>query len=228
MKLCRGVRESFKFFFAVLSDMAFEKEAFEKDKQNALTKQDKSRKGAVDREMRPLVKLLNSKPNYYTTSSCAGRILLISFPEDNRKYNVKWLYLSHSPAGFRAVKSNIDKAVKSNIKNDVWLKQESVIAHVCCKTLEDASGLIEAAKHAGFKRSGINAARKKIVVELLSTENMDVPVIKKGKLLVGDAYLRIVVKEANKKLKRTKEKIKLLSRKLQLPALLSSFFSFLL
>ena len=74
--------------------------------------------------------------------------------------------------------------------------------------MEDASSFIEIARHLGFKRSGINTMSNRIVLELVSTENMDVPVIKDGKLLVEDDYLRILVSEANKKLKRTKEKIK--------------------
>jgi len=191
---------------------------FELDKKNALEKIDKSKKGAIDKDIKKLVDKINSFSCYYTTSSCSGRILLISFPEDNKKYNVEWLFVSHDLVDFRTVKENLNKIIlnfkNDNIKNDVWFREESTIMHVCCKTMEDASRLIEISKHIGFKRSGINAVHNRIILELVSTENMDTPVIKDGKLLVNDEYLKILVKEANKKLKRTKEKTKKLCNEL--------------
>lgn len=185
---------------------------FSEDKENVLGKIDKSKKGAVDEGIKELVDKINSMGAYYTTSSCSGRILLISFPEENRKYNVEWLFVSHEIVSFDDVKGKLAWIVadfkKKDNKNGVWFKEESMIMHICCRTIEDASRLIETAKHAGFKRSGINTLSNRIMLELVSTENMDVPVIKNGKLLVEDSYLKILVDEANKKLKRTNGKIK--------------------
>jgi len=196
----------FKFDVDFFFDMSFDL-----DKKNALSKLDKSKKGSVDEKILPLVELLNSKSGYYTTSTCSGRILLISFPEENRKYNVKWEYLSHVEVDFDVVKDNlnkiIDKFKEESIESGVWFKQESAIIHVCCRTLEDASKLLEASKHIGFKRSGISTMSNRIMLELVSTENMGVPVIKDGKKLVYDEYLKVLVDEANKKLKKTHEKI---------------------
>jgi len=191
---------------------------FELDKQNVLSRLDKSKKGSVDKDILLLVNLLNSKLQYYTTSSCAGRIVLLSVPEENKKYNVEWLFLSHNIVNFKIIKDSLDKIIKNfdknNIKHNIWFREESAIIHVCCKTIADASDLIEIAKHIGFKRSGINTIRKKIMLEIISTENMSVPVVKDGKLLVNDDYLKILVDEANKKLKRTKEKIEEFYKKL--------------
>ncbi|MFH1642530.1 MAG: tRNA wybutosine-synthesizing 3 family protein [Nanoarchaeota archaeon] len=186
---------------------------FIEDKKNILAKIDKSSKRCIDKDIKQLVDFLNNKPDYFTTSSCAGRILLISQPKQNKKYNVEWLYLSHDEVIFSTIKNIINEITTS----DVWFKEESAILHVCCKTIEDASNLIETAKHAGFKRSGINTIGKRIMLELLSTENMAAPIIKDSKLIVDDDYIKILVDEANKKLKRTKEKINALYKILSSP-----------
>ena len=46
--------------------------AFETDKKTALTKIDKSKKGQIDEQIKPLCDLINSSVDYYTTSSCSG------------------------------------------------------------------------------------------------------------------------------------------------------------
>lgn len=53
--------------------------SFAQDKLRVLNqKEDLSRKGSVDQPIVELVDYINSLDNYYTTSSCSGRILLFS------------------------------------------------------------------------------------------------------------------------------------------------------
>lgn len=47
-------------------------------KSAALSGQDFSRKGSVDEPIRELVELINSQDQYFTTSSCSGRIIVLS------------------------------------------------------------------------------------------------------------------------------------------------------
>jgi len=179
--------------------------SFEKEKKDVLGKKDKSKKQDIDKDIRPLFDLINSLPNYYTTSSCAGRILVLSIPKDYRKDKVGWLFASHDAVEFK----NIKEALGGNkIKGkDIWFREESIILHVCCRTLDDANKMIDIARDIGFKRSGI-ISLKKIMLEIMSTEHIHVPVVLNGRLLIDDKYLKILVWEANKKLKRTKDKIK--------------------
>ena len=51
---------------------------FVEQKAAALRGQDLSRKGSVDEPIRNLVNLINSKSQYFTTSSCSGRILVLA------------------------------------------------------------------------------------------------------------------------------------------------------
>jgi tRNA wybutosine-synthesizing protein 3 len=68
--------------------------------------------------------------------------------------------------------------------------------------------LLRKAKQAGWKRSGIMSFGRRIILELFSTEKLELPVANRGEIIVDDKYLKLLVKEAEKKLKRTEEKIK--------------------
>lgn len=176
---------------------------FQKHKKDFLKKLDKSKKGKIDKEILPLINLINKKPNYYTTSSCSGRIVLLS-KKSYKKQETRWLFCSHKKTNFKEIKKALEKIPKT----DVWFRFEPLILHVAAKTIEDAQKLINIARDIGFKRSGIQSTKRKIVVEVASTEIIDAIIAKKGKLLVTDDYLKVLIQEANKKLKRTRDKIK--------------------
>ncbi|MBW2972930.1 hypothetical protein KY346_00900 [Candidatus Woesearchaeota archaeon] len=174
---------------------------FELDKKNVLGKIDKSQKGEIDEDIQELVDLINSKEEYYTTSSCSGRIVVIEIPESGRKDESKWLLVKHGPATIEEIKDSL----KSD--KDVWLKEEGMILHVCCKTIEDAEKLVNLAKNFGFKRTGMISVNKRFVVEIISTENVSTILAKNGKIIVSDEYIASLVEECNKKLEKNKEKI---------------------
>lgn len=50
---------------------------FRQWKKQSLNKLDHSKKGTVDEDIQHVVSLLNSREEYFTTSSCSGRIVLI-------------------------------------------------------------------------------------------------------------------------------------------------------
>lgn len=176
---------------------------FENQKKTFLKRLDKSKKGSIDREIIPLINKINKNPDYYTTSSCSGRIVLITAG----KKPAEWIFTSHKQVAFRQIKQiNLEK-------KDVWFKMEPFIIHVACRTLEHAQKILNKARAVGFKRSGIQSIRKNIV-EIISTEKIDAPIAEKGNLLIDDIYLKKLIKEANKKLKSTRLKIKRFQRKI--------------
>ena len=184
--------------------------SFEKDKQNTLSKLDKSKKKAIDSDIKPLIDLINSLPNYFTTSSCSGRILLIE-KKPNQKKGTRFVFAEHKKANFKEIK----KSLKKLPKNDLWFKQESIIIHICCRTLEHARKMLKIIRDLGIKRAGIISLSKKIIIEVIGTESMETIIAKNGKLLVDDNYLRTLIKESNKKLIRNKKKIDELYNKLK-------------
>lgn len=175
---------------------------FDNEKGQALCKIDKSKKKSIDAGVKEIVSAINKKENYYTTSSCSGRVILISIPPGGKRHDVEWLYAEHGRASFPGLKKAL-----ANAKGDVWINQEAAIFHVCSRSIEDAIRLLNAARDSGFKRSGIITANKRIITEIVSTEMISAILAKGGKQLVDGNYLKILVKEANARMKRNREKI---------------------
>ena len=157
---------------------------FDKQKQDCLGKVDKSNKQSIDKGIKRLVDILNKSRDYYTTSSCAGRIVLIA-KKSYKKSEMRFVHSTHSKASFSKIKKDLLQAypsgrVDGNVgkrsssqyqgypqggrkgavsgyigsKSDIWLRQESFILHVCCRTQEAAAKLLNMARDLGIKRAG--------------------------------------------------------------------------
>ncbi|XP_078524773.1 tRNA wybutosine-synthesizing protein 3 homolog isoform X3 [Lissotriton helveticus] len=155
-------------------------EEFRKWKQQCLNKTDFSKKGSVDADIAELVQYLNAHDHFFTTSSCSGRIILI----------------------------DTQVAALQNAYGDAVLKFEAFVLHVQCQRLEDAQILHSVAINAGFRNSGITVGRKgKIVMAVRSTHCLEVPLSKKGRLMVNDEYIDYIVQIANQKMEENKHRI---------------------
>lgn len=186
---------------------------FEKEKKEFLRKKDKSKKGSMDNKIKKLVNKINSLDKFYTTSSCSGRVLLLVIPQSNKKNKVQYLFCSHKKIKHNNIKKTlktiITKIKLKKIKNNVWFKIDPVILHVACENINNAKKFLNTARDIGFRRSGIISIRKdKIIMELISTEKIETIISKNGKLLIDENYFSVLVKEGNKKLENTWEKIK--------------------
>lgn len=182
--------------------------SFAQGKIKQLAKRDFSDEGTIDRAILPLVNLLNAKKEYYTTSSCAGRIILV---KDKGKQKKAFLFKTHNKTNSKEIKKAL-ASVKT--KQPVYLKEEPCILHVACSNIKAAQHLLDKAKFAGWKKSGIMATNKRVIAELASTETLAAPVAK-SKIIVNDPYIKFLVKEANHKLTRTQAKIKKLCKLLR-------------
>jgi len=183
---------------------------FVNDKKTYLEKIDKSQKGSIDKKILNLINKINDNCNYYTTSSCAGRIVLLAQNYGERKNQVEWLLKTHNKTNLEEIKEGLSKLKDK----DVWLKQESAIIHISCNTLDNAISLLNIFKNNGFKRSGITSIKNKIILEIMSTEHMDCIVAKKGNQICDDVYLGLAISEANNKLEITQSKLKKIEKKL--------------
>ncbi|XP_040326597.1 tRNA wybutosine-synthesizing protein 3 homolog isoform X3 [Herpailurus yagouaroundi] len=152
---------------------------FKRWKAQGLSKADLSRKGSVDEDVVELVQLLNGREQYFTTSSCAGRIILLD--------------------GIVALK-------KAN--GDAILKFEPLILHVQCRQLQDAQILHSVAIDSGFRNSGITVGKRgKTMLAIRSTHGLEVPLSHKGKLMVTEEYIDFLLKVANQKMEENKKRI---------------------
>jgi len=176
----------------------FEVIGFDNQKKTALLKIDKSKKGDIDERIQKLLDKINKQKNYFTTSSCSGRIVLLRKGE--RKYQSEWLYVSHELADF-------EKAWKklSSAKGNICLKMESMILHVCCRTLEDANKLLVNARNI-YGYAGIISLNK-LIVEIVGSDLLEVPVLIEDKLIIKEESFKMLIKEANQKMKKNWERL---------------------
>lgn len=185
---------------------------FTRRKEDCLQKDDKSSIGSWDKPILKLCEKINKNPSLYTLSSCSGRIVLIK--NLVKKGPGMFVFRSHSKVKFEDIKKALEEAEKNKSKESLIFKQETCILHVCCGSLEDAEQLLNKAREAGWKNSGIMSTAGRIVLELRSTEYLAFPIMEKGKTLVDDDFLRVAVREANERLERSWEKIGKLEKRL--------------
>jgi tRNA wybutosine-synthesizing protein 3 len=162
------------------------------------------KEGKADEDIADLVDAINSNEDLYTTSSCAGRIAVLQTPKKHDKLESTWLGKWHHKVTLQDLK----EALKKHDKYVVYLQSECPILHVVARDLDSAGKLLFAAQQSGFKRSGIQAINpERVLVEICSTEILEVPLAEDGKQLVGEDYLEYLVDIANTKFLSGREKL---------------------
>ena len=166
--------------------------------------------GKVDKKILSVLKLVNTSDGYYTTSSCAGRIVLLELPEIGDKKNAKFLGKWHRTIDIE----ELLKAKENAIKGQLWLLAQSPILHVVTKTESDADEMIKLGISCGFKNSGARSLGKRIIVEICSTERLDMPIGKDGEVFCDKEYLNFLVELSNDVIKRSSKKLDRFEKKL--------------
>lgn len=173
--------------------------SFLQRKQDILNKSDKSNIGEWDKKIVKLCQRINKLDDYYTTSSCSGRVMIIV--DQEKKAADLFQFVSHDKIKLKTIMNGLPRI------GDFKFKQEPMILHIACKDIISAQGMLRKVRGAGFKRAGIISFGKTIVIEVIGTEKIEFPLIKKGKLLVDEDFLKIVIKKSNENLKRNWKKI---------------------
>ncbi|KAI1883108.1 hypothetical protein AGOR_G00241840 [Albula goreensis] len=179
---------------------------FRQWKKQCLNKIDLSKKGSVDEDIASLVRMLNDSEQYFTTSSCSGRIIVIdgvSDCPDVQKQNCSWLFVTHH----KCQKMDVVSALEGSC-GDAVFKFEPFVLHVQCRQLEDAQLLHSVAINSGFRNSGITVGKKgKIIMAVRSTHCLEVPLSHKGQVLVSTEYIDFLVEIANQKMEENLQRI---------------------
>ncbi|XP_062373330.1 tRNA wybutosine-synthesizing protein 3 homolog isoform X2 [Sardina pilchardus] len=154
--------------------------AFTQWKKHCFSKVDFSKKGTIDDEIYPVVCLINDSSDYFTTSSCSGRIILID--------------------GVLGLQKASGNAV---------FKFEPFVLHVQCKDIESAKILHSVAVNSGFRNSGVSIGKRgKIIMAVRSTHCLEVPLSHRGEVLVNENYIHFLVQIANQKMAENVTRIK--------------------
>uniref|UniRef100_A0A1A8MFP6 tRNA wybutosine-synthesizing protein 3 homolog n=2 Tax=Nothobranchius TaxID=28779 RepID=A0A1A8MFP6_9TELE len=180
--------------------------SFRQWKTQCLNKLDQSKKGSVDRDIEHVVSLLNSCEEFFTTSSCSGRTILIDGAPDSsdiQKQNCAWLFVSHHKCTLDDLMSGLRRA-----NGDAVLKFEPAVLHVQCRRLEDAQLVHSVAVNSGFRNSGLTVGKMgKIISAVRSTHGLEVPLTHNGKLLVDHQYVHFLTHTANQKMEENLKRI---------------------
>jgi len=173
---------------------------FVKEKSDFLRKKDKSRKGHIDKDAVKIVNEINSRNDYYTTSSCSGRIVLLE-KLSRKKNESRWIFIKHDKLNFNEIVEVLD----SKLRNEVWFKQEPLILHVRCKSLDAARRLLDISRKI-FKRAGIiSLSDKKIIVEIIGSERIDTIIANKN-FVADEDNIKNLVKYSNENFEENRKK----------------------
>lgn len=187
------------------------KKEFLDAKENAL----KSLKDAyiqekLDEGILSILELINRADGFYTSSSCAGRILLLEIPEIGDKRGATFLGIWHRPI----TSSDLTAAATKATAGLLWLLAQSPIIHIGADTLILADRMVKAAVSCGFKNSSVKSTQKRIILEIGSTERLDAPIGRDGHLFCDERYLSLLVEISNEVIERSRKKIGRFTKKL--------------
>lgn len=160
----------------------------------------------VDEMLVPFLKKFNKKENYFTTSSCCGRIMLLGSDENETKQPKMFVGKWHRKVKFNELYSTLEK--KTNHK-EIWFKQEPFIFHIVAKNLDYAKKILNLKKNYGIRRGGIFIVEDgRYIVELIGSNNISVPIKFDNEILLNKKQLKIILKKANLKLEKNYKTLK--------------------
>jgi len=185
---------------------------FEAEKAKALESLFRAlEQGTVDPDIVPLLVLLNAKRDYYTTSSCSGRVQLAAtrLPGEKRRMVVlaKW----HNPVECWELIQALSSAEEHS---DIWLSVQGPILHVVCRDQASAFNILSASRRAGLKHSGILWIGRRVVVEIAASDKIETPLRLAGTYLINRECYDLLVERVNAVLLRAKEKLERLEEEI--------------
>jgi len=146
------------------------------------------RKGLVDEDIIPLIKEINNySDDCVTTSSCYGRIVLISFRYIGDKSLSSFYRKWHKPIEKDILWREIHRYKG---RHTLWLLLQSTIIHIKCRTLDKAIELRNMGLEAGYKYSKIlSISSRGFTTEISGTERLNLPVKRGDKILINEEFM---------------------------------------
>ena len=183
----------------------------------------------IDHRIIPILDLLNSHKDYYSTSSCSGRVLLLELATPGAKDESQIIIRWHDTFSSKQLEDGLAKWKKYRY---LYLLAQAAIFHIIARNLRAAAKLRNLGDSSGFKYSSLRSIKtvkdkpaksfnadndqvnqdfdsqnSRITVELLATERLNTPLGFNGKILVGAEYLELLVDLANQALRKSHEKV---------------------
>jgi tRNA G37 N-methylase Trm5/tRNA(Phe) wybutosine-synthesizing methylase Tyw3 len=161
---------------------------------------DNSPKGSIDFPIRELCRTVNMHPDYFTLSTCSGRISLFESSAatatsgtgadvdatNGKGQSGRWLLSRHGTVSADRVAAAV--ASCSSNSSLLTLKHEPALLHISCRDIVSADRLLKASLAAGFRESGITTSSRK--------EQAMVAIRGVGLMLSTPVYQDLAVSEA--------------------------------
>ncbi|ABM80981.1 conserved archaeal protein [Hyperthermus butylicus DSM 5456] len=143
------------------------------------------------------------RPGSYSKSSCSGRITVIDAKYPWAKEETMTVFKKHEPVTVEEIRAVLGRPWSTRL----WLSVQGPIYHVYTYSLEEARILLEAAREAGFKHSGILVPSEHPLVELRTGIRADILLADGDTVIVGeDEKLQHAVNVANEVLLQAKKR----------------------
>ncbi len=180
---------------------------FRMTKDNARATLDMAiREKKIDPLMIPISNYLAGTKDYFTTSTCSGRITLMDLEKNEKKregaFHRKWHRKVKLPEVWKGIEA-------STHTGNLWLKQDAFVYVIGTRNLEHAKKIIAVCQKAGIKRYGIHHFEEgKVLLEIFGTQSMSIPITDGKKLLVEKEYVKKLIQIANRKWDENEKKRK--------------------
>ena len=174
------------------------KDSWDNHRDVVLSKSDKSFKQSVDAPVKRIVDIVNSAGDFFTTSSCSGRIMLIHEADsEKRKNGASFLFVSHDVV--EPKRSYELLQLCGGLRGNVFLKLEPLIIHIECRNLDLAVALLHRMKEENeFKHTSIVSARgNKFIASIKAVVKLEIPVVFDGVVLLDGDLLEKYLGIAN-------------------------------
>jgi tRNA wybutosine-synthesizing protein 3 len=127
--------------------------------------------GKADERAFALIDSINAIGDYVTTSSCSGRVMILSLEKHKKDARMQSRWHGKIKA------EDVEIAISEyRGENKLWLKAEPFILHVACKDIESGIKMLKACKNAGIKRFGLQAMKdNRYMIEIIGTGKIDIP-----------------------------------------------------
>ena len=153
----------------------------------------------ADGQMLSLCGFIAKTRHFFTSSSCAGRIILLQLPKDENKQQASF----HRKWHMAVSEQELWEGIKAKSRGELWFKLDPFILHIGANSMANANRILAGMKKAGVKRGGIIVAKPgKYLIEMQGTQSIAMPVKKGKKILASEQLMHYILQRANKKLEK--------------------------
>ncbi len=169
--------------------------------------------GYLDEDLLPILIEFFLRPETYTLSSCSGRITLSDSSRPWSREETSIVFKKHEPISHDDILAVYRKPVVRNL----WLNVVGPIIHVSAMSIREAAKVLQIARQAGFKHSGILSFNKikGIIIELRTGVRFTQLLKTPKEEVVPETKIYVVVDIANKILMDGKKRLDLLLKVLR-------------